>query len=196
MMRTNHRIWEEMRGTVMEKIPWRLSLGPGREGNAEDHRHGRMKDGVRDLEIRWNLPDPCEPFRSDVVERLDELELDRCKRRRRCLIRMERGSYLPTLIEAKEMEALATWLEVFEEVDIRIRMGKTMERTNCPARLYFYSLEQLAVELGDWLEAAWGNFSQRRVGDECSLRFTPFADGRSGERMEGKRNASPWLIEL
>ena len=187
MMRTNSTVREEMRGMVTTMIPWRLSLGEAHnKDGAHDFRLGKMKDGVRDLEIRWNLPDPCngsEPLEGGVAERLDELELGGRRRRGCCVILIERGSYKATWFQVNDVEALAK-LDVFEEVTIRIRMGETV----CPARLSSHKIELVAVELRAWLETAWGQCQCRQGGGgkELSLCFRPGGDGRIDKRTEGK----------
>ncbi len=174
---------------IWEGISWRMSLGDRRGTDGPDHGHGRMKEEVRDLEIRWNLPDPCDHNSKGLGgtfrQRLEGLMLD-SRRRRRCVVRIERGSYKSTWIRTHEMAVLAV-LECFEEVVIEVRMGTLVPWY--PNRLFRGSVERVAGELRGWMEAMWGKCEEEGDGDgQSAFVFHPVGDGRAAERCRQERD--------
>ena len=178
MMRSSSLVCKEMQGKVQERIPWRLSLGVYR--GQQEYCFGKMKEGVRDLEIRWNLPDEYNkrPLNGNVRERLEELQLDRCRRRGRCVVWIERESQKSTWFEVDEIAALSR-LQGFEEIIIRV---------TGPVRLSSHKIELVVIQLRPWLERAWGKCQQRQEGKDILLLFWPREEEQ--ERYDWDENCS------
>ena len=160
---------------VLKMIPWRLSLGACREEEGQewekgkDYRFGKMKEGVRDLEIRWYLPQLYEKssLEGKVRDRLEELQLDSGSRRGRCSVWIRRRSERMTWFEVNEIEALSR-VQGFEEIVVRI---------TGPNGVSIGMLKRVVARLRPRLDEAWGECDQWQEANGILLCYRPTADG-------------------
>ena len=185
MMRTSHRISEEMGGLVLEETSYRMFIDYPKEGGAKCRSRvpdGRIGEGIQRVEVHWRLPyNSTTPHHGyweeeESEESMATFQWDPVVRRKRCVVLLERDSCTTTWFKCQDLLAWRR-LAVFEEVVFRVVWKRP--RFKRQDRFTVSLLETVGRGVGSTL-----GVSERGSDDEGEfVRFHPGVSG-GGSAMD------------
>ena len=197
LMRTNHQIYEEMQGLVLEKTPYRLYVNfPWEARYPRRLPDGKIGESIQNVEIHWRF----QRYRRFLKcgGSVWALQLDPLVSRKRCVVYFERTIYMASWIKARDLTALGE-LAVFSEVIFRVTWKEGVEIKSTAEVEDRYAIPVLR-NLGKGMKLVLGVGLEGKDEEGRFLRFGPSGkEGCDGSRVEERkrlRNRSHFRLDL